>query len=167
MGQEAELSLDDKWANLDKFLADYRAKFHLDKIHLEEVDISTTVQEIKKLHPEDIAQRILEWGIYSFAIQSKINELKAKLTWVSDNLDRYWGIHQKTISREYGFTAQDRKMLLLENDVYCEKLYYLRTEINVKLTQLEYLPNQVNFLTKIAQQVMESKWRELNGNRRS
>jgi hypothetical protein len=161
------LTVDEKMENLDRFLTDYREKFHLDKIKIKDVDIATTVGEIKRLHPEEIAEKVLNWGLYSFAIQIRINEVKAKLTWVEDNLNRYWGIHQQNISKEYGFTAYDRKMLLLENNEYADKLYRLRTNLNIELIQLEYLPNNVNFLTKVATQIMEGKYRELNSNKRN
>ena|SRR6202041_760925 len=163
----ADETLKERMENLNRFLENYREKFHLDKIKVVDVDLSATVGEIKKMHPEDISQCILNWGLYSFSIQLRINELRAKLLWVEDNYNKYTGIEQRTVSREYGFTAYDRKMLLLESDNYAEKLYDLKTNIGVELAQLEYCPNSVNFLIKIAQQIADNKWKDMNSNRRN
>ena len=166
MGNEIE-SIDSRMEQLDRVLAQYKEKFGLSKIKIQEVDLKTTIDGIKSLSPEDIGQKILEWNYYALALQVRTNEIRAKLTWVEANWQRYMGVHKKDIDRTYGYTAEDRKLLLLDSDEYAIKLFKLKTDMQIEIKQLEFIPNQINYLSKVAQQICDNKWRERNGNYRN
>ncbi len=155
-----EDNVDDRLKQFNTYLQRYREKFHLDKIKVEPVNISITIPKMKEMQPEELSECLLKWGYYVLAMQTEINSLRAELEWVDTTLTRYLGIHQKDVDREYGYTAADRKLLLLEDDAYANKLYELQRNINSRIKQLEFIPNSVSFLIKVGQQTMDHKWRE-------
>lgn len=166
MATEVE-SIDIRMGQLEKFLDQYREKFQLNKISVQEVDIQTTVADINKMAPEDIGQKVMEWKLYAMAMQIRINDASCKLQWVEANLNKYLGIEQKKMSHNDGFTAKERQWLVLEYDEYAQKLYKLQTDLNIQIKQLEYLPTQVNFLAEVGLKICDNKWRERNGNFRN
>ncbi len=152
MAQEIKRRLEE----VESLLDEYDKKLFLNKITIKEIDIETSISNINHMPIEDIHQISLEWGYYALGLQKEINKHKTRKVWTDSNLHKYV---IKQSKEQSGYTYEERKDNVINGDEYASSLYDLQTKVTMAIERLSFLVNKIDFLIKIALDIVETKRR--------
>lgn len=152
-------TLRDKLAEVEQLLEEYEEKIFLSKVKVIEPPLEVTREELLSMSLEDIDG--LRWSLsqYNLALQKELNKHLSRMHWAEANLNR---LLDRDANNYQGFGWAERKAACLNADKYAQKLFQLKTQSEMVINRLSFLPGKIEFLVKIAGDIAYTKRRSRN-----
>ena len=148
-----------KLSDVEKVLEEYEHKIFLDKIKIIEPRIDITREIMLSMHYEDLQGLAWELAQYSLCIAREYNKHQSRFNWAEANLKRYI---EKEANNYSGWSWNERQANALNESTYANKLNQLKIRSKLAIDRLSYLPNKIELLSKIAQDIAYTKRRYSN-----
>lgn len=143
-----------KLKQVEQLLEEYENKLHLNKIKIIEPNLDLTSEVMRSMDYEDLQGIVWEYAQYSLAIQKELNKQIRRYNWIETNLKR---LLEREAENCNGFKWEERQSNALNDNVFAQKLFRLKTKTKLAIDTLSFLPSKIDFLSKLAIDIMKSK----------
>lgn len=157
-------TVEEQITKVEKILLEYEEGLHLNQFDIKEVDFEEDLKKIDKMSLEDIHLTMLSWGYYATGLQKQVNKHEARAWWAGKNLNM---LLCKEASDYNGYTYGERRDQALVENSFARALYKLEEQSHMAVLRLKFMVQRIDYLTKSAQDFIETKRRAQYFNRNS